>query len=69
MNLQTVVHVGLCLPQSCSNKDVYQLVDTVLNSDSFTTKYYLEHKFELVESKVLKLREDFYGSTIVNLFL
>lgn len=68
-SLQTIIHVGLCLPQSCSDQDVYQLVDTMLNSESFGEKYFLEENFTMVESKTLKLRENFYGTTMVRVFL
>lgn len=69
ITLQTIVHVGLCLPQSCSDQDVYQLVDTMLNSESFGEKYFLEENFTMVESKTMKLRENFFETTMVRVFL
>lgn len=64
-----MLHVGICLPQSCSNDDVNRLVDTMLNSRIFGEKYYLDESFEIIQSKTTKLRDNFFGTTMVNIFL
>ncbi|XP_031618020.1 nose resistant to fluoxetine protein 6-like [Contarinia nasturtii] len=66
---KTMLHVGICLPQSCSDEDVNRLVDTMLNSRIFGEKYYLDENFSIVESKTIKLRDNFFGTMMVNLFL
>lgn len=66
---QTILHVGICLPQSCSNQDVNQLVNTMLNSRIFGEKYYLDEQFSIIASKTIKLRDNFFGTTMVNIFL
>lgn len=64
-----MLHVGVCLPKSCTDLDVNRLVDTMLNSRIFGEKYYLDEQFSIVESKTLNLRENFFGTTMVNVFL
>lgn len=64
-----MLHVGICLPKSCTDVDVYQLVDTMLNSRIFGEKYYLDERFSIVESKTIKLRENFFEISMVNIFL
>lgn len=64
-----MLHVGICLPKSCTDVDVSQLVDTMLNGRIFGEKYYLDEKFSIVESKTIKLRENFFEITMVNMFL
>ncbi|XP_055322373.1 nose resistant to fluoxetine protein 6-like isoform X2 [Sitodiplosis mosellana] len=66
---KTMLHVGICLPQSCTNDDVDRLVNTMLNSRIFGEKYFLNESFSIVESKTLKLRDNFFGTTMVNIFL
>lgn len=64
-----MLHVGLCLPQICTNEDVYLLVDAMLNSKEFGQKYFIDQTFSIVESKTIKLRDDFFRMTISNIFL
>lgn len=64
-----MLHVGICLPKSCTDADVNRLVDTMLNSRIFGEKYFLDESFSIIESKTIKLRENFFGMTMVNLFL
>lgn len=64
-----MLHVGICLPKSCTDIDVNRLVDTMLNSRIFGEKYYLDESFSIIESKTIKLRENFLGITMVNIFL
>lgn len=64
-----MLHVGVCLPKSCTDLDVNRLVDTMLNSRIFGEKYYLDENFSIVESKTLDLRENFFATTMVNVFL
>lgn len=64
-----MLHVGICLPKSCTDGDVNRLVDTMLNSRIFGEKYYLDERFSIIESKTIKLRENFFGLTMVNIFL
>lgn len=64
-----MLHVGLCLPQICTNEDVHLLVDTMLNSKEFGKKYFMDQTFSIVESKTIKLRDDFFQMTMSNIFL
>lgn len=64
-----MLHVGICLPKSCTSTDVNQLVDTMLNSRIFGEKYYLDERFSIVESKTIQLRDNFFELTMVKLFL
>lgn len=64
-----MLHVGICLPKSCTNDDVNRLVDKMLNSRIFGEKYFLNENFSIVESKTIKLRDNFFGTTMVNIFL
>lgn len=64
-----MLHVGICLPKSCNDHDVNQLVDAMLNSRIFGEKYFLDESFSIVESKTIKLRENFFRTPMVNVFL
>lgn len=69
LSFQTMLHVGLCLPQICSNEDVHLLVDAMLNGREFGQKYFIDQTFTIIESKTIKLRDDFFQMTMSNIFL
>lgn len=53
------LHIGLCLPKSCSEKDVQTLVESVL-STRFKNESLLYGEVEFKTSKKLELRENFF---------
>ena len=62
------LHVGLCFPQSCQQKEAEQMAEAVFQSGEFTnTVIYGNVKF--MKTKTLKLRENFADQTAVRILL
>lgn len=54
------LHIGLCLPKSCDEKDVQTLVESVLSA-RFENESLLYGAVEFKTSKKLELRENFFS--------
>lgn len=64
-----MVHIGLCIPKSCSAYEVDAIVEEMLRSNLFQEKYIVNGTFTVIKAKALELRSDFYSNRIVNLFM
>lgn len=70
LSSQTIVHLGLCLPRSCNDADVRHIVDSTLNDRTFGEHYFFgDEPFRVSRTHSLVLRENFWGTLIVQLFL
>lgn len=67
--MQTIVHVGLCLPVSCTDDDVAGVAAKMLNDHSFGERYFIDDSFKLIKSKTLKVRDNYFSTPIVYTFL
>ena len=62
------LHVGLCFPKSCQQKEAEQMAEAVFQSGEFAnTVIYGNVKF--MKTKTLKLRENFADQTAVRILL
>lgn len=66
---QTIVHISLCLPMSCTNNDIANIADKMLNDQSFGDRYFFDDSFQIIESKTLKLPDNYFSLPIVYTFL
>lgn len=66
---QTIIHLGLCLPATCGNDDVENIVEVMLNDHSFGKRYFFDDPIKVIQTKSLKLREDYFSTPIVYTFL
>ncbi|XP_055708225.1 nose resistant to fluoxetine protein 6-like isoform X2 [Phlebotomus papatasi] len=63
--LQSVLHIGLCLPTNCSNNDTEILVSQLLAHANFPAREILGKNTTMLHSKSLQLRDTFYQSPLV----
>lgn len=61
--------MSLCLPMSCTDDDIANVASKMLNDASFGERYFFDNLFEIIESKTLKLRDDYFSISIVYTFL
>lgn len=57
---ENLLHIGVCLPSSCSNFELHNLTQDYLNSRTFDQQDLYEFEAEVLEVKDLKLRENFF---------
>lgn len=56
---ENILHMGLCLPKSCTNAEIHNMTQNYLNSKTFDMQNLFEFKGEVLLVKDLKLRENF----------
>jgi hypothetical protein len=56
---ENVLHVGLCLPKSCSNNEIFDLAQTYFDNQTNETNIF-EMDVKLLQVKDLNLRENFF---------
>lgn len=54
---------------SCTNNDIANIADKMLNDQSFGDRYFFDDSFEIIESKTLKLPNNYFSIPIVYSFL
>lgn len=57
---ENLLHIGVCLPASCSNSELYNLTQDYLNGRSFDQLDIYEFEAEVIEVKDLNLRNNFF---------
>lgn len=58
---ENLLHLGLCLPKSCSNYEVHNLTQDYLNSRMLDVQSIFEFESDVLLVKDLKLRDDFFS--------
>lgn len=64
---ENLLHIGLCLPKSCSNSEVHNLTQEYLNSRMLDAQNIFEFESDVLLVKDLKLRENFFSKTSITL--
>jgi hypothetical protein len=62
---ENLLHIGLCLPKSCTNNEIHNLTQEYLNSRTFDAQNLYEFESDVLLVKDLKLRENFFSKTSV----
>lgn len=57
---ENLLHIGLCLPKSCSNSEVHNLTQEFLNTRMLDTQNLFEFESDVLLVKDLNLRENFF---------
>lgn len=57
---ERIIHVGLCLPKSCSNAEVYNLTQSYMDWGYFEEANVYDINPEVIHIKDLRLRDDFF---------
>lgn len=57
---ENLLHIGLCLPLSCSNSELHNLTQDYLNSRLLDVQDVYEFESEVLQVKDLKLRSNFF---------
>ena len=63
--MENLLHIGLCLPKSCSNSEIHNLTQDYLNSKVLDTQSLFEFEGDVLLVKDLKLRENFFSKFTV----
>lgn len=64
---QRILHIGLCLPTSCSNEQIADLSQEYFDSEVLDAQNVLEQHPKVLEAKDLKLKTDFMQKGTVKL--
>ncbi|KAL7051333.1 hypothetical protein ACKWTF_004432 [Chironomus riparius] len=62
---ENLLHIGLCLPKSCSNNEIHNLTQEYLNSRTLDAQNLFEFESDVLLVKDLKLRENFFSKKSV----
>lgn len=62
---ENLLHIGLCLPKSCTNSEIHNLTQEYLNSRALDAQNIFEFESDVLLVKDLKLRENFFSKTSV----
>lgn len=63
---ENVLHIGLCIPKSCSNSELHNLTQEFMNTRTLDAQNLFEFESDVLLVKDLKLRENFfYKSSII----
>ncbi|KAG5676992.1 hypothetical protein PVAND_006783 [Polypedilum vanderplanki] len=62
---ENLLHIGLCMPKSCTNDEIHNLTQEYLNSRTLDAQNLFEFESDVLLVKDLKLREDFFSKTSV----
>lgn len=62
---ENLLHIGLCLPKSCSNSEVHNLTQEYLNSRVLDSQSLFEFESDVLLVKDLKLRGNFFAKTSI----
>lgn len=62
---ENLLHIGLCLPKSCSNSEIHNLTQEYLNSRLLDSQTLFEFESDVLLVKDLNLRENFFAKTSV----
>lgn len=63
--MENLLHIGLCLPKSCTNPEIHNLTQEYLNSKVLDSQNLFEFESDVLLVKDLKLREDFISKPSV----
>lgn len=58
---ENLLHIGLCLPKSCSNSEIHNLTQEYLNSRMLDSQNLFEFESDVLLVKDLNLRENFFS--------
>lgn len=62
-----MLHIGLCLPTSCSDMEISNLTQLYLDSNLLSAQTVFEHHPEVILVKDLNLNPSFYEKTSVKI--
>jgi Nose resistant-to-fluoxetine protein, N-terminal domain len=62
---ENLLHIGLCLPSSCTNSEIHNLTQEYLNSRELDAQSLFEFESDVLLVKDLKLRDNFFLKTSV----
>lgn len=62
---ENLLHLGLCLPKSCSNSEIHNLTQELFNSRTLDAQNILEFESDVLLVKDLDIRENFFMKTSV----
>lgn len=58
--LENMLHIGLCLPKSCSNDEIYNLTRMYFESKLLDSQGMFEIDADVVQVKDMRLRDNFF---------
>jgi Nose resistant-to-fluoxetine protein, N-terminal domain len=58
---ENLLHIGLCLPKSCSNSEIHNLTQEYLNSRMLDSQSLFEFESDVLLVKDLELRANFFA--------
>ncbi len=58
--IENMLHIGLCLPKSCTNDEIFNLTRKYFNNRLVDVQVMYEIDADVVEVKDMKLRENFF---------
>lgn len=64
---KSVLHIGLCLPQSCNQSESQTMAEHIFESHSFEHQMY--GKVDFLSTKTLTIRSSFLSETFVTLLM
>lgn len=64
-HLENLLHIGLCIPKSCSNSELHNLTQEFLNTRILDAQNLFEFESDVLLVKDLKLRENFFAKTSI----
>jgi hypothetical protein len=62
---ENLLHIGLCIPKSCTNDEIHNLTQEYLNSRTLDAQNLFEFESDVLLVKDLKLRDNFFSKTSV----
>lgn len=65
--MQKVLHVGLCLPSSCTNEEVFNITQEYFDRSHLQAQRLFEHQPNVLEVKELKVKTNFMQKASVQI--
>jgi hypothetical protein len=62
---ENLLHIGLCMPKSCTNDEIHNLTQEYLNSRTLDAQNLFEFESDVLLVKDMRLRENFFSKTSV----
>lgn len=59
--MENLLHIGLCLPKSCTNSEIHNLTQEYLNSKDLDSQILFEFEGDVLLVKDLHLDENFFS--------
>lgn len=65
---QGILHMGICIPKSCTNDEIKNLTQQIFNQKNLHFQSFYEMTPQVMEIKDLKLKDEFYQSSAIKIF-